>query len=186
MMNRAGTVGRLMPAIEHRLESVPGIEEGGRLFVRGPNIMAGYYLAAEPGVLKPPHEGWHDTGDIVSLDAQGFVTIRGRAKRFAKIAGEMVSLAQVEQMLADYAPDHLHAVVAAPDPKKGERLILVTTAREATRLGVQQHLKGKGANELMAPSDVMFVDAIPLLGSGKTDYVELNKLVSEKLARAAA
>lgn len=186
MMNRAGTVGRLMPSIEHRLEAVPGIEEGGRLHVRGPNIMAGYYLAAEPGALKPPHEGWHDTGDIVTVDALGFVTIKGRAKRFAKIAGEMVSLAQVEQMLADYASEHLHAVVAAPDAKKGERLILVTTAREATRMGVQQHLKSKGANELMAPSEVMFVDAIPLLGSGKTDYVELNKMVIEKLARAAA
>ena len=186
MMNKAGTVGRLMPDIEHRLEAVPGIEEGGRLFVRGPNIMAGYYLADAPGVLKPPHEGWHDTGDIVTVDAQGFVTIKGRAKRFAKIAGEMVSLAQVEQMLADYSPEQLHAVVAAPDAKKGERLILVTTAREATKSAVQQHLKSKGANELMAPSEIMIVDAIPLLGSGKTDYVQLARLVNEKLAKAAA
>jgi acyl-[acyl-carrier-protein]-phospholipid O-acyltransferase/long-chain-fatty-acid--[acyl-carrier-protein] ligase len=186
MMNRAGTVGRLMPDVEHRLETVPGIEEGGRLFVRGPNVMAGYYLADNPGVLKPPHEGWHDTGDIVTVDQLGFVTIKGRAKRFAKIAGEMVSLAQVEQMLSDYAPDHLHAVVAAPDPKKGERLILVTTGRDATRAAVQQHLKAKGATELMAPSEVMIVDAIPLLGSGKTDYVQLAKLVAERLARAAA
>lgn len=186
MMNRAGTVGRLMPGVEHRLESVPGIEEGGRLHVRGPNVMAGYYLADAPGVLKPPHEGWHDTGDIVTVDRHGFVTIKGRAKRFAKIAGEMVSLAQVEQMLADYSPEQLHAVVAAPDPKKGERLILVTTAREATRGAVQQHLKAKGANELMSPSEIMIVDAIPLLGSGKTDYVQLGKMVHEKLAKAAA
>lgn len=186
MMNRAGSVGRLMPGVDYRLEAVPGIEEGGRLHVRGPNVMAGYYLADAPGVLKPPLEGWHDTGDIVTVEAQGFVTIKGRAKRFAKIAGEMVSLAQVEQMLSDYSPEQLHAVVAAPDSKKGERLILVTTAREATRGAVQQHLKAKGSNELMAPSEVMIVDAIPLLGSGKTDYVQLARLVAEKLARAAA
>ena len=106
MFNRNGTVGRLMPAVEHKLEPVPGIADGGRLHVRGPNIMAGYYRVDNPGELEPPPGGWHDTGDIVSVDSDGFVAIKGRAKRFAKIAGELVSLAAVEQLAADLWPDH--------------------------------------------------------------------------------
>ena len=113
--------GRLMPGMEARLEPVPGIDEGGRLLVRGPNVMLGYLKADNPGVLQPPPEGWHDTGDIVTIDAQGFVTIKGRAKRFAKIAGEMVSLAAVEPLAAELWPDALSAVASVPDARKGER-----------------------------------------------------------------
>ena len=105
MFNRIGTVGRLLPGIEPRLEPVPGIEEGGRLFVRGPNVMIGYFRADNPGELEPPPDGWHDTGDIVAIDAEGFVTIKGRAKRFAKIAGELVSLGAVEDLVAGLWPD---------------------------------------------------------------------------------
>ncbi|HSR72917.1 MAG TPA: AMP-binding protein, partial [Kiloniellales bacterium] len=96
MHYRAGTVGRFLPGIRHRLEPVPGLDEGGQLFVAGPNVMLGYVLAEAPGELRPPTEGWYDTGDIVAIDDEGFVTIQGRAKRFIKIAGEMVSLAAVE------------------------------------------------------------------------------------------
>ncbi len=98
MHQKAGTVGRFLPGIEYKLEDVPGVEEGGRLFVRGPNVMLGYYKPDKPGILQPPDEGWHDTGDIVGIDDKGYVKILGRAKRFAKIAGEMVSLASVETM----------------------------------------------------------------------------------------
>ncbi|RFB78429.1 acyl-[ACP]--phospholipid O-acyltransferase [Methylovirgula sp. 4M-Z18] len=177
MFNRIGSVGRLMPGVEHRLEEVPGIAEGGRLHVRGPNVMLGYYRAENPGVLDATPDGWHDTGDIVTVDGQKFVTIKGRAKRFAKIAGEMVSLSAVEQMLSGLWPDSLSAVVAVPDARKGERLILVTTKAGASRAEALAQLKAKGATELMAPSEVMSVTAIPLLGTGKTDYVELNKMV---------
>ena len=186
MFFRAGTVGRLMPGIEWRLDAVPGIEDAGRLHVKGPNVMLGYYRAEKPGVLEPTPEGWHDTGDIVHIDANKFITIKGRAKRFAKIGGEMVSLAGVEQMLASLWPDDMIAVVAAPDARKGERLILVTAKQDAGRAAVQAHLKAAGATEIMMPSEIMLVDALPLLGSGKMDYVELGRQVRERLAKMAA
>ena len=186
MFNKTGTVGRLMPGVEHRLEPVPGIDEGGRLIVRGPNVMLGYYRADNPGVLEATPGGWHDTGDIVTVDAERFVTIKGRAKRFAKIAGEMVSLAAVEQICADLWPEQAPAVVSVPDAKKGERLVMVTTKTDATRAEVQNWMKGHGATELMAPSELLVVDALPLLGSGKTDYVELDRLVRRKLGLQVA
>ncbi len=186
MFNRFGTVGRLMPAVEYRLEPVPGIEEGGRLHVRGPNVMKGYYRADNPGVLEETSDGWHDTGDIVTVDEQTFVTIKGRAKRFAKIAGEMVSLAAVEQMCATLWPDHPPAIVAAPDARKGERLILVTTQPNVRRADVQARMKELGATELMVPAEILTVDALPLLGSGKTDYVELNRQVRAQVASQGA
>jgi acyl-[acyl-carrier-protein]-phospholipid O-acyltransferase/long-chain-fatty-acid--[acyl-carrier-protein] ligase len=181
MFSRNGTVGRLMPGIHYRLEPVPGIEGGGRLIVQGPNIMAGYYLADHPGALKPPPDGWHDTGDICEVDAQRFITIKGRAKRFAKIGGEMVSLAAVEQLCGDLSPEHPPAVLAVPDARKGERLVLVTTQPGLQRSELAHHMKAKGATELSVPADILVVDAIPVLGSGKTDYVALNRLVRERL-----
>ena len=173
MFNRVGTVGRMLPGIEYRVERVAGIEDGGRLFVRGPNVMCGYFRVDNPGELEPPPNGWHDTGDIVSIDSDGFVTIKGRAKRFAKVAGEIVSLGAVEQLTADLWPEHPPAVIAAPDPKRGERIVMATTQPGATRAEVQAWLKIKGASELMAPAQVVVLDEIPLLGSGKTDYAKL-------------
>ncbi len=182
MFNRIGTVGRLLPHIEPKLDPVPGIEDGGRLLVRGPNIMMGYYRFENPGVLEATPGGWHDTGDIVSIDTEGFVRIKGRAKRFAKIAGEMVSLAAVEQMTGPMWPDHPPAVVSVPDERKGERLIMVTTKPDATRNEVQTFMKAQGATELMMPAEIMIVPALPLLGSGKLDYVELNRMVRERVS----
>ncbi|MFN8828619.1 MAG: acyl-[ACP]--phospholipid O-acyltransferase [Labrys sp. (in: a-proteobacteria)] len=185
MFNRNGTVGRLLPGMEARLEDIPGIEGAGRLHVRGPNVMLGYYKADRPGELQPPPEGWHDTGDIVAIDGQSFITIKGRMKRFAKIAGEMVSLAAVEEMLADLWPDTPLNVVAVPDPRKGERLVLVTTKPDGDRSMLLTHMRAKGATELMVPAEILVVEAIPLLGSGKTDFVSLNRLVREQLGIAA-
>jgi acyl-[acyl-carrier-protein]-phospholipid O-acyltransferase / long-chain-fatty-acid--[acyl-carrier-protein] ligase len=186
MFNRFGTVGRLMPGMTARLDPVPGVEEGGRLYVKGPNVMLGYLRAENPGVLEPPAEGWHDTGDIVTIDAQGFVTIKGRAKRFAKIGGEMISLAAVEALAAELWPDALSAVAAAPDPRKGERLILVTQKPGAKRADFQAFAKQKGASELMIPADVLVVDKVPVLGSGKLDYVGVTDLVREHMAARTA
>jgi acyl-[acyl-carrier-protein]-phospholipid O-acyltransferase/long-chain-fatty-acid--[acyl-carrier-protein] ligase len=173
MHYRAGTVGRLLPAIEARLDPVPGIEEGGRLFIRGPNVMAGYFLASKPGKLQPPHEGWHDTGDIVTIDEAGFITIRGRAKRFAKIGGEMVSLPAVEGYAAAVWPGAEHAVVTRPDARKGEQLVLFTTAKDAGQKALQQWGRDNGVAELMIPRDIRVLDALPVLGTGKIDYVAL-------------
>lgn len=186
MFNRFGTVGRIMPGMEARLEAVPGVEQGGRLHVRGPNIMLGYLRAENPGVLEPPAEGWHDTGDIVSIDREGFVTIKGRAKRFAKIAGEMVSLAAVEALAAECWPDALSAVASLPDARKGERLVLVTQQQGATRAAFQSFAKGKGAAELMVPAEVLVVPAVPVLGSGKLDFAGVSRLVRERLPATAA
>jgi len=178
--NKNGTVGKLLPFIEARLQRVSGIDEGGRLFVRGPNVMIGYYRADNPGELEPPAGGWHDTGDIVTIDAAGFVAIKGRAKRFAKIAGETVSLGAVEDLISGLWPDDLFAAVAAPDPRRGERVIVATTKSGATKAEVQAWMKIKGASEIMFPDSVLVLAAIPLLGSGKTDYVALMKALKER------
>ena len=186
MFNRFGTVGRLLPGIEARLDPVEGIDEGGRLYVRGPNVMLGYLKADRPGMLVPPEEGWHDTGDIVTIDREGFVTIKGRAKRFAKIGGEMISLAAVEALASELWPESQSAVVAEPDPRRGERLVLVTEKEGATRAAFQAHARARGASDLMAPAEVMVVDKLPLLGSGKADLVSAARLVAGRQSMAAA
>ncbi len=178
---RTGTVGRLLDQIEHRLESVPGIEEGGRLFVKGPNVMLGYLKADKPGVIEPPPEGWYDTGDIVKIDEHGFVTILGRAKRFSKIAGEMISLSSVESKLQQAFPEDQHAVVAVPDAKKGEQLVMFTTSETLDAKAVSDGMKAAGATALMVPRNVIALKELPVLGSGKTDYMTLNRLAREQV-----
>jgi acyl-[acyl-carrier-protein]-phospholipid O-acyltransferase/long-chain-fatty-acid--[acyl-carrier-protein] ligase len=179
MANRQGTVGRLSPLMQYKLDPVPGIDEGGRLSVRGPNVMLGYLRAENPGVLEPPPDGWYDTGDIVAVDAVGFITIKGRAKRFAKIAGEMVSLSAVEAIAAALWPQAISVAVAVPDPRKSERVVLLTTQQGADRAAMQREAKAKGASELSVPGSILVVEKVPLLGSGKTDYVAATAMAKE-------
>ena len=167
--NRDGTVGRFLPGIEHRLEPVEGLHEGGRLVVRGPNVMAGYILPDRPGVLVPPEGGWHDTGDIVTVDADGFVRIQGRARRFAKIGGEMVSLAAIETLASALWPGATHVAVSLPDPRKGEQIVLVTDRPEADRGELLAYAQAQHYPELWVPRAVLVTGAIPVLGSGKID-----------------
>ena len=134
--------------------------------------MLGYLRADKPGVLEPPHDGWYDTGDIVSIDEQGYIAIKGRAKRFAKVGGEMISLAAVEMLAAELWPNYNSAVVAVPDVRKGERLILITDKHSATRADFQAYARSKHAAELMMPSEIVIVDKLPLLGSGKPDLAD--------------
>jgi acyl-[acyl-carrier-protein]-phospholipid O-acyltransferase / long-chain-fatty-acid--[acyl-carrier-protein] ligase len=169
--HRAGTVGRPFPAIQTKLEPVPGLEKGGRLFVKGPNVMLGYLKADQPGVIQPQGE-WYDTGDIVDIDEQGFITILGRAKRFAKIGGEMVSLLAVEE-LALAVENVCHAAVAVADPRKGEQVILYTESKTLAREQLQAEARNRGVPELFLPRQVIYMEAIPRLGNGKIDYPAL-------------
>jgi acyl-[acyl-carrier-protein]-phospholipid O-acyltransferase/long-chain-fatty-acid--[acyl-carrier-protein] ligase len=177
MHNKPGTVGRFLPGIEWRLESVPGIDRGGRLFVRGGNIMRGYYLHETPGVLQPPADGWYDTGDIVEVDAEGYVAILGRAKRFAKIGGEMVSLTAVEELASATWPQALHAAVVRPHPQKGEEIVLVTEHPDPKRADLLAVARERGIPELTLPRALVFRKKLPVLGSGKPDYVTLEEEV---------
>jgi len=186
MFNKFGTVGRLLPGIEARLEKVAGVDDGGRLWVKGPNVMLGYLRANNPGVLEPPADGWYDTGDVVSLNQQGFVAIKGRAKRFAKVGGEMISLAAVEMLAAELWPNSISAVAAVPDARKGERLLLVTDKYGATRSDFQAYARSKHASELMHPAEVIVLHKLPLLGSGKPDLMALQKFVQDHVAAKAA
>lgn len=180
MHYRENTVGRLLPGIEYRLEPVPGIETGGRLHIAGPNVMLGYLLIERPGQLVPPSsiygEGWYDTGDIVVIDEDGFVRIDGRAKRFAKIAGEMVSLGRVEELANRAWPQAISAAIAIPDSRKGEQIVLFTEQRNATRESLIARAKADGFGELAIPREVNPVVAIPLLATGKVDYQALQRL----------
>ena len=180
MQFKTGTVGRFMDGMEHKLEPVDGIDEGGKLIVKGPNVMLGYLRADNPGQIEPPPDGWYDTGDIVEVDDLGFVTIKGRAKRFAKIAGEMVSLTAVEAKVQGAFKDDEHAVVSVPDPKKGEALVLLTTKKKLARKELSDVLKKAGTVELMIPRTIVEIDELPVLGSGKIDYVTINKIAREK------
>ncbi|RUX44924.1 2-acyl-glycerophospho-ethanolamine acyltransferase [Mesorhizobium sp. M4A.F.Ca.ET.050.02.1.1] len=182
---RDGTVGRLLPAIRMKLAAVEGIDDAARLCLDGPNMMVGYMTADRPGELQPLN-GWHDTGDIVSVDRDGFITIRGRAKRFAKIAGEMVSLGAVEMLVQSLWPEERHAAVAVPDKRRGERIVLVTTADDASPEELRAFGKKAGAAELMVPNDIIKVEEIPVLGSGKTDYVSTRRLAIDRLGLSAA
>ncbi len=173
---KAGTVGRLLPGIEHRLEPVEGIDTGGRLMVRGPNVMLGYLLADQPNTLVAPQDGWHDTGDIVDVDEAGFVAIKGRAKRFAKLGGEMISLAAVESMVSGLWPGHNHVVIALPDPRKGEQLVLVTEKPDGDRKALLKEAQAQGYPELWIPRALLVTQAIPVLGSGKVDYTATRDL----------
>jgi acyl-[acyl-carrier-protein]-phospholipid O-acyltransferase/long-chain-fatty-acid--[acyl-carrier-protein] ligase len=177
--NHRGTVGCALPAMDLAIEPVEGIATGGRLKVHGPNVMAGYVKAEKPGVVVPPDHGWHDTGDIVEIDAEGFITIKGRAKRFAKIGGEMVSLAAVETLAANAWPDGQHVVVNLPDARKGEQLILVTDTAEADKDALLELARQHGFPELWVPKHILVVNNIPVMGSGKVDLAATTALVKQ-------
>ncbi len=180
---KTGTVGRLLPGMDYYLEPIEGLNEGGRFFISGPNIMLGYLFHGSDGEIIPPlterGAGWYDTGDIVSIDDLQYITILGRAKRFAKVGGEMVSLTSVESLANTVWPDMLHAAVAIPDKKKGEQIVLLTEYNDADRKDLVEQAKKDGVAELAVPRKVIKVDSIPVLGTGKIDYRGVNELLKE-------
>jgi acyl-[acyl-carrier-protein]-phospholipid O-acyltransferase/long-chain-fatty-acid--[acyl-carrier-protein] ligase len=181
--NRTGSVGQLLPGMEYYLEPVPGIQQGGRLVVRGPNAMLGYLLLDKNDILPVGTErgpGWHDTGDIVSIDGAGYITILGRAKRFAKIGGEMISLTAVEEFAQRVWPGKPHAALGLADERKGEKIVLVTEYKGATRRELQEAAREMRIGELLLPRKVVLIDAMPVLGTGKTDYVALQRLAQQE------
>jgi acyl-[acyl-carrier-protein]-phospholipid O-acyltransferase/long-chain-fatty-acid--[acyl-carrier-protein] ligase len=184
MAYKSGSVGTLLPGIESKLQPVEGIAGGGILHVRGHNVMLGYYLYENPGVLTPPvselGEGWYSTGDVVGIDENGFITIQGRVKRFAKIAGEMVSLEVVEKIAQTASPAAQHAATTLADPRRGESLVLFTTDSHLSRDALVQAAKAAGAPELAVARQIVHMEELPLLGTGKTDYVTLKKLAESQ------
>jgi acyl-[acyl-carrier-protein]-phospholipid O-acyltransferase / long-chain-fatty-acid--[acyl-carrier-protein] ligase len=176
MANLNGSVGQFVPGVEYKLEPIPGIEDGGLLYVKGENIMLGYYLFDNPAQLVAPEDGWYNTGDIVELDKEGFIHIKGRVKRFAKVAGEMVSLELVEQIASTAAPECQHAATTQPDAQRGENIVLYTTDPELKREDLQIVAKNLGSPEIAIARKIVNIEEIPLLGTGKTDYVTLKQM----------
>ncbi|MGL5511899.1 MAG: AMP-binding protein, partial [Sporomusa sp.] len=170
LFTKPGTVGKFLPGIEWRIEDIPGVNDGGNLLVKGPNVMDGYLLH-ERGFI--PAAEWYDCGDVVSLDEEGFVRIRARLKRFAKISGEMVSLDAVEKTAEKCFGTDRNAAVNLPDNKKGEKIVLYTMDNHATKQRLREFMRQTRQNMLAMPSEVIVVERLPLLGSGKTDYVTL-------------
>ena len=184
--NKIGTVGTLMPCMEYKLEPVPGIEVGGLLHVRGPNTMMGYWRETNPRVFEWPEsmfgKGWYNTGDIVNIDSDGFIEIKGRVKRFAKVAGEMVSLELVEKLAERVSPKLVHASTTRPDPKRGETILLLTQDKNLKRDQLVQAARELGSPDLAVPRQIIYVDKIPLLGSGKKDYPAVKQLAEQQKA----
>lgn len=186
IFNRFGSIGKLLPAIEYKIEPVPGIEKGGELVVRGPNIMMGYILPDNPGVLAPLEGGWYHTGDVVEIDEIGFVYIRDRIKRFAKIGGEMVSLNAVHEMVCKaYETDgeFQYGVVAIPHESKGEQIVLATNNRNVSQDGLHAYIRANAMSELFLPRIILYMEKLPVFATGKADNVTLKKIVLAETAK---
>ena len=180
--SRRGTVGELMPGMEHRLAPIEGVDGGGVLHVKGANVMLGYLKHDQPGVIQPPQSqfgpGWYETGDVVPIE-DGFVRLQARLKRFAKVAGEMVSLELVERVAAVAQPNGVHAATSYKDSRRGEVIVLYTQDKNLRRDSMQAAAREMGAPELAVPRRVIQIDRIPILGNGKKDYVTLGKMAQE-------
>ena len=188
MHNKKSTVGRLLPGIEAVLLPVEGVKHGGRLAVYGDNIMLGYLKADKPGVVQKPtavidnkvRNGWYDTGDIVDIDEEGYLSIIGRAKRFAKIAGEMISLTAVEDWTKSLWPEALVAAVSKKHEAKGEQVILFTDHKHASRDDLVTHFKELKVADIFIPREVRYIKDMPILGSGKLDYASIQAMLDEE------
>ena len=185
IFNRFGSIGKLLPKIQYKIEKVDGIDKGGELWVKGPNIMMGYYMPDNPGVLVPLKDGWYHTGDVVDIDEIGFVYIKDRIKRFAKIGGEMVSLNAVHEMIVkayeQSGSDYSYGVVSVPHESKGEQIVLVTNNKNVTQDCLHNYVRANGLPELYLPRVILFKESLPVFATGKADNITLKKQVLEEL-----
>ena len=188
IFNRFGSIGKLLPKIQYKIEPVPGIDKGGELWVKGPNVMMGYIMPDNPGVLVPLKDGWYHTGDVVDIDEIGFVYIKDRIKRFAKIGGEMVSLNAVHEMVVkaceSMGTDFSYGVVAVPHESKGEQIVLVTNNKKVTQDLLHTYIRNNGMSELYLPRLILYHETLPMFATGKADNVTLKKEVMEELGLA--
>ncbi len=182
--DRPGCVGRLLPGMQARLEPAEGIPDGGRLFLKGPNVMLGYIKPDKPGVIEPVPDGWHDTGDVASIDEEGIITIKGRLKRFANVGGEIVSLSLSENCASAVWSEYQHASVAIPDDRKGEQIVLLTTKPEARRTELIGWAQSNGMAEIALPRRIYYCEEIPVLGTGKPDYRKVEAYVLAQIKAA--
>jgi len=183
-----GSAGKLLPAIDYQLQPVEGVSEGGRLWVRGPNVMR-RYLNPEANAAFQALDGWYDTGDVAQVDEERYVFIQGRLKRFAKVSGEMVSLTAVEEALGGAFPQYglrcQVAILSRPDSDKGEVLVAVTNEKKMQLDEVRAVLRAKGFPNIGAPRELRFFREIPKLGTGKVNHRELQKLIQPDPACAS-
>lgn len=190
IFNKFGSIGKLLPGMQYKIEPVDGITTGGELCVKGPNVMLGYYMPDNPGILVPPPNGWYHTGDVVDIDEIGFFTIKDRIKRFAKIGGEMVSLNAVHDMVIDATKEMLgeynYGVVAIPHESKGEQIVLVTNNKSVTSSMLHDYVKANGMSELYLPRVILYHEKLPVFATGKSDNVTLKKEVMEELCTPTA
>ena len=185
IFNKFGSIGKIMPGMQFKILPVDGIANGGELCVKGPNVMQGYYMPTNPGVLVPPEDGWYHTGDVVEMDEIGFFTIKDRIKRFAKIGGEMVSLNAVQDMVMDatkdMGPEYSYGVVSIPHESKGEQIVLVTNNEKVTSAMLHEYVKNNGMSELYLPRVILYHEKLPVFATGKADNVTLKKEVLAEL-----
>lgn len=190
IFNKFGSIGKLLPGMSYKILPVDGIATGGELCVKGPNVMMGYFMPDNPGVLVPPADGWYHTGDVVDIDEIGFFTIKDRIKRFAKIGGEMVSLNAVQDMVIaatqEMGPEYSYGVVAVPHESKGEQIVLVTNNEQVTAALLHDYVRNNGMSELYLPRMILYHSKLPVFATGKADNVTLKKEVMAELMQSAA
>lgn len=178
-----GYVGRLLPGVEYQIQRVEGIDRGGVLHIRAPNLMLGYYRDTRPGVIETPRSrigvGWYDTGDVVEIDDAAMVTIVGRTRRFTKVAGEMVSLDVMEKVARVASPEHRHAAIVLMQENSAETTVLFTTDASLDRVRLADAARSCGAPEFAVARRLVTLPEIPVLYTGKTDYVSLKSLIED-------
>ena len=184
--NRPGSVGRLFPGVQVRLENYEtgaecGFGEIGKILVKGANLMKGYFDDFEQNSLVI-RQGWYDTGDMGWMDEDGFLWHVGRLRRFLKIGGEMVSLVKVEDILEKIIPEGVSCcVVEVPDRIKGARIVAAVTQKLDEREIIRK--MSEFLPNICLPRQFVVIDELPKMGSGKIDFRRVTEMVRDMVQR---